>query len=147
MKEQCPICHENGRLIKHHWWEDNTRMVGHIRQICNGCNSILRTMNDKDNHVLPEWNKQIEYARRFRGRVIYQMRVRPATKEALLYKMACNSEMTWDNLLEPVLNWANEPPIITPTIYYPQGDQLEDEKAIENPPICTESGQKEEPAP
>jgi len=61
MNNQCPICLREEKLVKHHWWEDNTQMVGHLRLICHCCNMALRTMNGDDNHVLPEWDKQVEY--------------------------------------------------------------------------------------
>lgn len=65
MKTQgkCPICLKDTILIEHHWYEDNTRIIGHIRLICHHCNLILRTIGGDNNHVLPNWDKQIEYAR------------------------------------------------------------------------------------
>lgn len=63
---QCPICLKDNRLDRHHWYEDNTYMVGHIRLICHYCNATLRTIPGDDNHILPDWDKQIEYVRKYK---------------------------------------------------------------------------------
>jgi uncharacterized C2H2 Zn-finger protein len=68
MKDQCPICLKDAKLVKHHWWEDKTHAVGHIRLICPRCNMILRTLNGEDNHVLPEWERQIKYVQEYISR-------------------------------------------------------------------------------
>ena len=65
-KNQCPICLKDKQLIRHHWYEDKTYMVGYIRLICRCCNMMLRTMNDDSNHILPEWDKQVEYVNKYR---------------------------------------------------------------------------------
>lgn len=64
MINQCPICLKQTKLDKHHWWEDNTYTIGHIRWICHYCNMTLHGLNGDDDHVLPEWEKQIEYVQR-----------------------------------------------------------------------------------
>jgi transposase-like protein len=62
---KCPICLKERQLVKHHWWEDRAHTIGHIRLICSRCNGILRTLKDEDNHILPDWDKQIAYVRNY----------------------------------------------------------------------------------
>ena len=65
IRRQCPVCLKVSTLVKHHWYNDNTHTIGHIRLICNTCNRILRNMNRNDGHILPEWDKQVEYVQRY----------------------------------------------------------------------------------
>lgn len=62
---QCPICFKEDKLVEHHWWEDKAHTIGHIRPICRCCNMALRTINDDTNHVLPNWDIQIEHVQKY----------------------------------------------------------------------------------
>ena len=126
MKRQCPICFIEARLVKHHWWEDNSHMVGHLRMICRNCNGLLRTLSDENNHVLPEWAKQIEFVRSNIGQVYLSMRVRTETKEKLDYLKQTNPDKSWDMLLEPVINFGDKPPKIPIIVHYPAPEGLPD---------------------
>jgi hypothetical protein len=55
----CPICNKHSiKLVKHHWFDDESLSVGHIRLICYNCNSLLKS--NERNHILPNWETQIE---------------------------------------------------------------------------------------
>ena len=55
---KCPICLNNDtRLVEHHWYDDDSHCVGHIRLICQSCNQKLGTCWI-NNHVLPNFESQ-----------------------------------------------------------------------------------------
>jgi len=63
-------------------------------------------------------------------RVVYQMRVRPETKEHLDYIKKCHPDIYWDKIIEPFLQLykmpkrqcasVKEPPKITAIVVTPQ---------------------------
>ena len=75
MKRRCPICLSEDKLVQHHWYNDQAHMVGHIRAICHCCNITLKALDSDRNHVLPVWDKQVEFVRGMGTRIIQLRKV------------------------------------------------------------------------
>jgi len=113
----CPICHRKESLVDHHWWIDKTETIGHIRKICRQCNSYLRTMNS--HHILPEWDKQVEYVRKNCKRATLPLRLKPKTKAKLQHIKRNNPARSWDDIVEPIIKDVDinkSAPIIPPRV-------------------------------
>jgi hypothetical protein len=128
----CLICNKEARLVKHHWWDNKEKTIGHIRMICHNCNSVLRTMKGDNNHMLPEWSEQVKYAKQRTGRELLLIRVKPETKILLDTLKSQNRDDPWDKILEPLTKLIRipkpqcasykKPPIIPIQVKYPQDD-------------------------
>lgn len=108
--KHCLICNKLTKLVKHHWWENTECSIGHIRLICSKCNVILRTPRGLVNHIMPEWDEQIKYAKKYinnENLITFSIRLRSINKQKILDLKHLNQDKAWDDILNYCLDYAD----------------------------------------
>lgn len=72
---QCEGCGDFARLVKHHWYEYDTPGIRRTKNICQKCNTGLKTghFDSLVNHFLPCWDIQLERLKNVRRGILRRL--------------------------------------------------------------------------